>query len=312
MEPIQRIDGSVEQANSLAAHQLGSVESPTQDPPGQLVMCSVGELRPHSSYVRHSLSVQVAQLSALASRGELAFREPIVITRDRTIVDGYARWNLAQQQGRTTLPCIEYDLTEDEALHRLIQCHRGSRGLNAFSRVLLALDLEPSLREKSRSNQRTGGQHKGSSSLTEAQRMDVRSELATAAGVSLGNVTKVKQLVKSAHASIQQALTDQEISIHLAWQWSSLSAQQQLKALEKHRSRKGTNQTSRRLIQKHVARLVPTQLVPTTLGDLLKSVNHDGWRLLDSVAVCEIDAPGNVAYCTKDALRTLKSLEKPG
>jgi hypothetical protein len=103
------------------------------------------------------------QLSALASSGDLAFREPIVVTRERAIIDGYARCKLAQQQGRTTLACIEYDLTEAEALRWLIQNHLPSRGLKPFSRVLLALDLEPSLREKARSNQQAGGQNKGSS-----------------------------------------------------------------------------------------------------------------------------------------------------
>ena len=57
-----------------------------------------------------------------------------------------------------------------------------------------------------RANQRIGGLHKGSSNLTEAQRVDSRSELAAAAGVSPGNIRKVKQLIESAHPMIKQAL----------------------------------------------------------------------------------------------------------
>jgi hypothetical protein len=169
----------------------------------QVSMRRVVELRPHPSYVRHQLSVSASQLSALAALGSLAFREPIVVTRNRTIVDGYARFQLAQRQERETLFCLEYDLTEEEALRWLIQSHRPSWGLNAFSRVLLVLELEPFLQERARANQQIGGQHKGSSNLTEAQKVDSRSELAAAAGVSPGNIRKVKQLIESAHPMIK-------------------------------------------------------------------------------------------------------------
>lgn len=44
-----------------------------------------------------------------------------MITRDRTIIDGYCRWELARRQGRaTTVTCIEYDLSEEEALSWLL------------------------------------------------------------------------------------------------------------------------------------------------------------------------------------------------
>ena len=108
---------------------------------GQLVTCRVDEVHPHPSYIRHRLAVSASKLSALAERGDLAFREPLLITQDRTIVDGYARWELARLQGRQTLPCIEYELTEAEALHWLLQKHLRSNGLNAYSRILLALEL---------------------------------------------------------------------------------------------------------------------------------------------------------------------------
>jgi len=158
----------------------------------RLVTCRLDELRPHPSYVRHHLTVPAFQLSALTERGNLALLDPLVITRDRTILDGYALRELARQQGSPTLPCIELNLNEAEGLQWLLWKSRRSNGLNAFSRILLALDLEPGLKEKARSNQRAGGQNKGSSKLTEDKRLDVRSEVARAAGVSVGNVTKVR------------------------------------------------------------------------------------------------------------------------
>jgi len=292
------------------ASQAGCKEGQENGHQSHLAAHRVDELRPHPSYVRHRLSVSVSQLSALAALGSLAFREPIVVTRNGTIIDGHARFQLAQRQGRETLSCLEYDLTEEEALRWLIQSHRPSWGLNAFSRVLLVLDLEPFLQERARANQRIGGQYKGSSNLTEAQMVDSRSELAAAAGVSTGNIRKVEQLIEFAHPVIKQALKADEISIHLAWQWRRLSAQQQLEKLEDHRSRRGTNQTSRRLIQKHVARLSRPPLIPPTLSDLFKTVTPAGAALFDSILVSEIDAPGSIAYFTKSALRNLRSIEE--
>src|SRR5205823_5438100 len=148
-----------------------------KDTHGRIVTRLLDELRPHPSYMRHHLTVPAPTLSALADRTTL-LQVPLVITQDRTIVEGYARWEFARQQGQLTLPCIEYELTEVEALHWLLDRHRRSNGLNDFSRILLALELEPSFRERARLNQRVGGQNKGSSKLTEAERLDVRSEIA--------------------------------------------------------------------------------------------------------------------------------------
>jgi hypothetical protein len=81
---------------------------------------------------------------------------------------------------------------------------------------MLALDLESLFQEKARSNQRLGGQYKGSSNLTETDKLDVRSQIAAAAGVSVGNVSKVKQLEAAAHSELLQALHSGEVSIHRA------------------------------------------------------------------------------------------------
>lgn len=276
----------------------------------QLAVRSLDELRPHPSYVRHQLSVSASQLSALIELGSLAFHQPIVISRNGIVVDGYARWELARRQGRRSILCLEYDLTEEEALRWLIQTHRPLHGLSSYCRTLLALDLAPSLQESARANQRIGGQSKGSSNLTEAQKVDVRSKTAATAGVSSGNVAKVERVSKSAPPNVQDALKSSEIRVHKAWQWSRLSPQQQLAKLEEYRSQKGTNLTSRRLIQKHVARLAPTQLIPPSLGDLLKPPLLDRAAVLDSIVVSEVDALGKIAYFTKDALRALGRTEK--
>src|SRR4051794_14370771 len=55
-----------------------------------VISCPIGELRVHPSYARHGLSVDPSRLSAVADRGDFAFQDPIVITRDRILIDGYA------------------------------------------------------------------------------------------------------------------------------------------------------------------------------------------------------------------------------
>ena len=269
------------------------------------------QLRPHPSYLRHQLTVPTAELSALAEQGDEAFRETLVITRDRFVIDGYALLELARQQGpRPTLPCIELNLNEAEGLQWLLWKSRRSNGLNAFSRILLALDLEPGLKEKARSNQRAGGQNKGSSKLTEDKRLDVRSEVARAAGVRVANVTKVKQLMKTQSSKLQEALRAGHIRIHKAWQWQQLSPERQLGELELYLSQRGTNKVIRRLIKRHVAKRSPIPPDQPNLGDLLRCRPLHETQELASISVVVIDAPESIAFLTKGALRILGSLEE--
>jgi hypothetical protein len=65
------------------------------------------------------------------------------------------------------LPCLEYHLSEAEALQWILRAYKRSNGLNAFNRISLALDLEPVFQERARLNQRMGGQQNGSSNLTD-------------------------------------------------------------------------------------------------------------------------------------------------
>lgn len=214
---------------------------------GQLVTCDPQGLRPHPSYARHGLAVSAAELAAVRAREELAFLEPLAITRDRIIIDGYACWKLAKEVRRPSLPCIEYDLSEIEALEWLLQRHRRSTGLNDYSRIMLAWDLEPTLIEKARANRQLGGREKGWSNLTKAEQVHVRSEIARAADVSTGNVTKVKQLNETCISEIVTALRDDEISIHWAWKLRNETHEEQADALGRFRFEKELLKDVRRL-----------------------------------------------------------------
>jgi hypothetical protein len=236
-------------------------------------------------------------LSAVAERGERAFLEPLVITKDRTILDGYARAELARLRGRATLPCIECELTESEALRWLLEKHRRSHGLNDFTRILLALELEPWFREEARSNQQAGGRKKGSSKLTEAARLDVRSEIAAVAGVSVGNVSKVKQLKVMAHSDLLWALRNREISIHRAWLWSKESPEDQSKELRFYKSEQGTKKTIRSLVSRHRSKRLP---VEPELGNLIRQLSALDASKSGPVRVAVIRAPGRTIFLTEE------------
>ena len=227
----------------------------------------------------------------------------------RTIIDGNGRWALARRQGRTTVTCIEYDLTDEEALHWLLHRHRRVEGLNAFYRILLALDLELWFRQRARANQSVGGRIKGSSKLTEAERVDVRSEIAAAAGVSLGNVTKVKQLMITACTELQGALRNGEVSVHRAWVWREMSCENQRRALMLYRGERGVRKTIRRLISKHTPKnpvSAETLGLAGLAGRLLQLQNPHP----SSVVVAAVNVPGKAVFVTEELLQLLPAQEE--
>jgi hypothetical protein len=278
-------------------------ESPTRDK-GRLVTCRPEDLLPHPTYVRHGLTVSSAQLSSLAEQGERALREPLFITQNHLILDGYARWELARQQGCAELPCVQFDLSEEEALLWLLHKHRRSNGLNAFNRILLALDLEFWLKERARSNQQAGGRNKGPSKLTEVEKLDVRCEIAVAAGVSVGNVSKAKRLRTSAIAEVLDALRSGEISIHRAWTWSQAAPVAQREALWSFRSERGVNQEIRTLISKHCAKNSTEALDITNFLKGLSALDADE---LAVVKVKPLRARGKTIFITEELFRILAS-----
>jgi hypothetical protein len=295
-------DGGV-QPHSQPHHKAGcstDQRSAGHVPPilhAQVLSYLVEELRPHPAYVRHRLMVPAHKLSALSERGDLAFQEPLAITNDRTIIDGYARWELAGHQGRSTLPCLQYGLSETEALQWILRTHQRSSGLNAFNRILLALDLESTFQEQARLNQQAGGRYKGSSNLTEADKLDVRSEIAAAAGASVGNVSKVKHLLMAAHPELLEALRSGEISIHRAWLWSQETLEEQREALWRHRGENGIKRTIRHLVSRHRSKSAPAQLNFDHLAAQLAAVPPSE---MNSVRVGVIKNAGKAIYLTEE------------
>ena len=161
---------------------------------GRLVDRPTPSLRPHPAYQELCGPIAATRVRRVAQQAQ-PIREPLLTTTDGTILDGHARWQVAMNQGQPNLPCIECAVTEDQALQLVVQRHRSSEGLNAYGRIVLALGLEAHLRARRHRPALATGNQQPSSNLTNNEYGDVRRAIADVAGVSTGNVTKVKQIL---------------------------------------------------------------------------------------------------------------------
>ena len=186
---------------------------------GRLVHRPAAELRPHPIYLELCGPIAATQVTRVSQQAG-AMLEPLLTTTDGTILDGRVRWPVAIDRQQPSLCCIEYDLTEEEALEFLLARHHTSESLNDFCRIVVALRLEPYYRASTPRRPAAGSTNTRSSNLTNVDRKDVRAEIARVAGVSAGNVTKVKQTIETAIPEVRESLRNRDVSIHRAWQWA--------------------------------------------------------------------------------------------
>lgn len=273
------------------------VSSPSD---ARLLTRPTNELRKHPAYADLQLSVSPGQAAAIKRLGGLAFKDPLLITRQGVIIDGYARKEYADSLGISTLLCVELDVNEEEALRVILNKHRRSAGWNDYNRIRMASRLKEVVRGRARANQQSGGHLKGSSKLTEA---NVRKEIARAANVCEGNVTKVDQLF-NADPEVLKALASGEIRIHRAWLWRKLAWQQQREQLRQRRLRELKREICT-LVHKHRARTEAQMksLMPADLAHLIRGIST--LRLSDSagsasIPILRIDAPGRIVFLTAE------------
>jgi hypothetical protein len=205
--------------------------------------------------------------------------EPILVTTGGTLLAGFGRWQLAVLEGDHKIPCIEYSLTDDESLQFILSYHRSNRGWNAFVRIHLALTQELALQQRALENMRAGGKYKGWANLPEAQRIDVRQEIATAAGVGCRNVSNVKTILQVAHPRLIEALSQGTLTINGAMQFCKLPRGEQLEQFIRHCAERATNKVIRRAI-----------VQPT-----VEKSSTDPLSILDALRQQEAQEPGSVA-----------------
>jgi len=208
---------------------------------------------------------------------------------------------IAIRENRSTISCIEYDLTEEEALRVILDRHRETNSLSPYCRVLLALRLELELQESARRRKAREGTPL-SSNLTKQERTDVRKEIARISGVSTGNVTKVKQILESAAPEVRLALQPGIVRIHRAWKWRGFSAQRQQEALLFYTSGKSVQKVVSRLIRQHVKSEEPDLPTIKTLAQLL---NRFTGGVLEEKHVIVADVPGHMLVVTRELYQSL-------
>lgn len=211
----------------------------------------VDHLRAHPDFTKHFPGYSTAELSILTDRGESAFDNPLTVTQDGYIVEEYALWQLAKLQKRLTIRCIVLKMSPEQALLHIIERNRGTKGINDFVRILPALELEASFKKRAKLNQRIGGIEKGSTQLTEADRVDVRQEITRAAGVSVGNISKVKRILVYAVPEVIDALRLGEISISRGETWARFPPTGQRPQLDEGRQHRGIRKTISTLLKRH-------------------------------------------------------------
>jgi hypothetical protein len=196
---------------------------------------AVDELKPHPALVKTGLFPSPARLAELEVLGERIFRDPLVVTHEGFIVDGHARWSIAQQRGQKAVVCAVYMLSRGQALVRILDADRGRHGFIPYRRVELALLLEPGLRKRAEAKRHDAGA--SPSNLTRSKQIDCRPEIAHLARVSTGNVTKVRAIRERGIPSLVEELRAGRMSIHAGWKLARMSPAEQQSHLGWRRTR---------------------------------------------------------------------------
>jgi hypothetical protein len=247
---------------------------------GRPVICSPERLRPHRALEELGWTGVIDEFNDAARLTNPSVTEPILITTNGTILAGFGRWRLAVFERRHEIHCIEYPLSEDEALQFILTHHQTRCGWNAFVRIRLALTLEPYFQQRALDNMRAGGKYKGSANLPEAQHIDVRQEIAHAAGICARNVSNVKTILQVAHPRLLEALRNSTLTINRAIQFCKLPRAEQLEQFIRYSEERATNKVIRRSIPRPKEAKISPDVV--TVLDALK---HQEARQPGSVAV---------------------------
>lgn len=144
---------------------------------------------------------------------------------------------------------------------------------------------------------RAGGKYKGSAILPNAHPIDVREELAELAGVGARNISKVKDILKSAHPRLIAALRDGVLTINRAAQLGRLAKNQQVEALTRTLCQRAVSKA----IRQSVASLKETHPSFEVIS-VLKAVQQQEAQQPGSVEVRLSRSPRTVVVVGQDLL----------
>jgi hypothetical protein len=216
---------------------------------GRPVFRSPGQLRLHPALKELGWTGVIDELNDAARLNNQFVTGTVFATSNDTVIAGFGRWHAALLDGSERLECIQYPLSEDEALQFILANHQPQPVWNDFIRICLALKLEPHFRQKAMENLRAGGRYKGLATVPEAYHIDVRHQVARVAGVGDRNVDKVRDILSAAHPKLIQALRDGTLSINRAFKWCSLPKGQQLERFIDDCMERATDETIHRYVK---------------------------------------------------------------
>jgi hypothetical protein len=230
-------------------------------------------------------------IDILIPDGQNDSEDPVLITQAGLILSGFKRWQIAVVHKLSGLNCIEHELADADALRFILALKNQQRGWNAFIRIRLALRLEAGLQERAQENMKMGGKQKGLAILPKAAQIDVRQEIAEVARVGERNVSKVKQILASAHSRIIEELSCGYLSINQDHVLSQLPRAQQVEQL--------ANKFCDRAL-----RQIEQNLLTGAKGAIVLDANP----ILKMLQQFELDHPGSVSIRAGGNKRTVVTL----
>ena len=145
-------------------------------------------------------------------------RDPLV-TWNGTLVDGHNRYRLCHEHG-IPFNCVEMQFADEaEAQRWIIRNQLARRNVPDYVRCELVLPLEAELKAEGKARQRQYNRPDMLlANLPKAEkRINTRSELAKAAGVSDGTFKEFKKIAATADEATKDKLRKGELSIHGAY-----------------------------------------------------------------------------------------------
>ena len=158
-------------------------------------------------------------------------RDPLVLWQkgsEYILIDGHNRHTICNQH-KVDFKIVFREFKDiSEVKEWMINNQLGKRNISAYTRSVLALELEGIFQEKAKANLVLAAEKtnlKLSNESTPLQKsanplnpVDTRKEVAKTAGVSHDTISKVKKIQQKAPEEIKQKLEKQEISINQAYQ----------------------------------------------------------------------------------------------
>jgi len=191
--------------------------------------------------------------------------QPVSVTHSGVILAGFGRWRIAVSRQVPTLECLEYTLTDDDALQFMLRLQKRRNHWNPFIRIRLALKLEGALQERALTNKRMGGKYKGSATLPKAAQIDVREQIAAIAGAGCRNVSKVKEILDKGHPRMLGELANGSISINRAHLLCRIPRARQLEALTEQYCDQAVGEIEHDLFRRSTNRTLNAAAVLNTL-----------------------------------------------